>query len=445
MAALHPVWADLSAAHTADDLGRALRAQAARDPEAPWVRGAGWDEMAAGLCPDRHALDAVGLDRPIIVTHYSLHQCVVDSRGLDALGIGRGTPDPPGGTIERAADGEPTGLLVERAWSEAHARSLAHYRDPTRWGDLIAARARVLVRDGITCVHDAACPPSAEAAYRRLAAAGALPISVLVMPHAEAILHPPPAERLDGPVTGAGDEWLRVGPVKLFADGGIAPAIDVTIGGQRAWYGVRFDDLGEHLVRAVTRGFRVAVHAMGNVGLQMTLDAFAAAARVRPDQDHRFRVEHATLASRAQLEAMRRLGAVAVVQPGFLHHMGRAVESFPLEQETGSLRRHRPHGRRARRLVRRPVRLPRASDPACGTTRRTVRAPLGPEQALDYEEWLRAYTSGAAYAGGQEHERGSITPGKRADLVIIEGRLDPAEPPRVVETWVAGARVYLAG
>ena len=447
IAALYPVWADLSAAHTAGDLGRALRAQEALDTEAPWVRGAGWDEMAAGLWPDRHALDAVGLDRPIIVAHYSLHQCVVDSRGLDALGIGRGTPDPPGGTIERAADGEPTGLLVERAWSEAHARSLAHYRDPARWGDLIAARARVLVRDGITCVHDAACPPSAEAAYRRLAAAGALPISVLVMPHAEAILHPPPPERLDGPVTGAGDEWLRIGPVKLFADGGIAPAIDVTVGGQRTWYGVRFDDLGEHLVRAVTRGFRVAVHAMGNVGLQMALDAFAAAARVRPDQDHRFRVEHATLASRAQLEAMRRLGAVAVVQPGFLHHMGRAVESFPLEQETWL-----PFGD----IARMGVALAGSSDDpcafheplrtsACGATRRTGSgATLGPEQALDYEEWLRAYTSGAAYAGGQEHERGSITPGKRADLIVIEGRLDPADPPRVVETWVAGARVYRA-
>src|SRR5207247_849069 len=84
------------------------------------------------------------------------HQCVVSSQALDELGIGRTTPDPPGGTIERGPDGEPTGLLVERAWIEAHARSLADYRDPARWGELIAARARALLADGITCVHDAA-------------------------------------------------------------------------------------------------------------------------------------------------------------------------------------------------------------------------------------------------------------------------------------------------
>src|SRR5947208_793214 len=220
-----------------------IAAQAAREPGARWVRGAGWDETAGGLVPDRHALDALGFDRPVLVAHYSLHQCVVSSQALDELGIGRTTPDPPGGTIARGPDGEPTGLLVERAWSEAHARSLAAYRDPARWGGLIAALARALVADGITCVHDAACPPSAESVYRTLAGAGALPVSVLMMPHGEALLTAPSAARLEGPLTGEGDERLRVGPIKLFADGGIAPALDVTIQGQRARYGVCFADL----------------------------------------------------------------------------------------------------------------------------------------------------------------------------------------------------------
>ena len=236
IAALHPLWADLSRACTREELARALAAQAAREPGARWVRGAGWDETAGGLVPDRHALDALGFDRPVLVAHYSLHQCVVSSQALDELGIGRTTPDPPGGTIARDPDGEPTGLLVERAWSEAHARSLAAYRDPARWGELIAARARALLADGITCVHDAACPPSAESVYRTLAGAGALPISVLMMPHGEALLTPPSPARLEGPITGEGDERLRVGPIKLFADGGIAPALEVTIQGERARY-----------------------------------------------------------------------------------------------------------------------------------------------------------------------------------------------------------------
>ena len=264
-------------------------------------------------------------------------------------------------------------------------------------------------------MHDAACPPSAESVYRTLAGAGALPISVLMMPHGEALLTAPSAARLEGPLTGEGDERLRVGPIKLFADGGIAPALDVTIQGQRARYGVCFADLAEHALHAVRRGFRVAVHAMGNAGLAAALEAFARAARLGPDHDHRFRIEHGTLASRAQLAEMAALGAIAVVQPGFLHHMGRLVENFPLEQEIWL-----PFGEMARA----GLRLAGSSDDPCafheplrtstyGATRRTGSGGvLGAEQALGYEDWLRAYTAGAAYAGGQEEERGSITAGK---------------------------------
>ena len=169
IAALHPLWADLSGVASSDELQQALREQAAREPQAHWVRGVGWSETAPGCCPDRRDLDALGFDRPVIVVHFSLHQCVVNSHGLDELEIGRTTPDPPGGDIVRGAGGEPTGLLIERAWSAAHARSMAAYSDPDRWAELIAARARTLMRDGITCVHDAACAPSAEAVYRPMA------------------------------------------------------------------------------------------------------------------------------------------------------------------------------------------------------------------------------------------------------------------------------------
>jgi predicted amidohydrolase YtcJ len=447
IAALHPLWADLSGVTGIEGLQQALLRQAARQPAERWLRGVGWDETTAGVLPARRDLDALGLDRPIIVVHYSLHQCVVSSRGLDELHIGRRTPDPQGGTIGRGADGEPTGLLIERAWSDAHARSMAAYRDADRWGELIAARARVLLGDGITCVHDAACSPSAEDVYHALDAGGTLPISVLLMPHAEAILTPPAAQRLEGPRTGEGDEQLRVGPVKLFADGGIAPAIDARVAGQRATFGVQFTDLSEQMVQAVARGFRVAVHAMGNAGLAATLAAFARAARVRPDEDHRFRVEHATLASPAQLREMAALGAIGVVQPGFVHHMGRLVEHLTFDEEIWL-----PFGA----LARAGVPLAASSDDPCamhapvstaayGVTRRTGSGSvLGAEQSLSYEDWLRAYTAGAAYAGGQEHERGTLTPGKRADLVVLDGALDPAHPPRVVQTWVGGTQVHTA-
>jgi len=447
IAALHPLWADLSQVASMTALQDALRDQARREPQADWVRGVGWSETVAGLLPDRHDLDALNIDRPVIVVHFSLHQCVVSSRGLDALQIGKTTPEPAGGTIVRDADGAPTGLLIERAWSAAHARSLAGYNDPDRWAECVAARARTLIRDGITCVHDAACAPSAEAVYRAMTKAGTLPISVLMMPHAEAILMAPPASRLDGPVTGDGDEQLRVGALKLFADGGVAPAIDAATQGMRLTMGTEFSDLSEHVVRAVSRGFRVAVHAMGNVGMATALDAFTRAARARRDDDHRFRIEHGTLASPAQIRQMAALGAVGVVQPGFVNHMGALVEGLTFDDEIWM-----PFGAMADA----GVRLAASSDDPCaihaplqtsmhGATRRTGSGTvLGPEQAVDYEEWLRAYTTGAAYAGGQEDERGSLSPGKRADMVVLEGRLDALQPPRVAQTWIAGEPIYEA-
>ncbi|MBY0278913.1 amidohydrolase [Candidatus Binatia bacterium] len=447
IAALHPLWADLSAVADQEGLRAALAEQARREPGAAWIRGCNWNE-ASGLTVDRHDLDALGFDRPVLVAHYTLHQAAVSSAGLDALGIGRETPDPPGGHIVRAPDGLPTGLLVERAWSDAQACSMRAYHDPERWQELFCARARALTADGITCVHDAACAPSAEAVYRRLAAARRLPISVVMMPHGEALLSRLDPRRLDGAPTGEGDAWLRVGAVKLFADGGAAPAIDVHMAGGRIELGIVLPGVEDDVRLLVERGFGVAVHAIGNLGLAHALSAFEAARARRGGADLRLRVEHAMLASPAQMARLRALDVVGVVQPGFVDHVGSAVAGVEFDDATWL-----PFGG----LARAGVKLAASSDDPCafhqplltssrGATRRCGSgAIVGPEHAIAYEDWLRAYTAGAAYAGGQEHERGRLVPGLRADLVILDGALDPEHPPTVHETWVAGARAYASG
>lgn len=446
IAALHPIWADLSTVTEVETALQRIREQAVAEPETAWIRAAGW-EFSGPLMLTRRDLDALGLDRPIIVAHYSLHQCVVCSRGLDQLGIGHSTPDPQGGSIHRDENGAATGVLFERAWGEAHAVSMAATHDPDRWAQLFAARGRRLLRDGITTVHDAACSPEAEAVYRTMAGGGMLPLSVLVMPHAAAILRGPDPARLDGPPTGDGDEWLRVGPAKLFADGGLAPACDVVFEGNRIEFGLLFDGLEANARQLVDRGFGVAVHAMGNAGLQATLDTFAGLRRGGPGADLPLRVEHATLAAPDQVRALQSLGITAVVQPGFVHHMGAIVEAT-----TPDVERWLPF----RDLADAGVLLAASSDDpcafhepvwtsGCGSTRRTSTGNvLDAEQALGYERWLRAYTIGAAHAGGQADERGSLTPGKRADLVILEGALDAESPPRVAETWVAGSCAFRA-
>jgi len=446
IAALHPSWADVSGVKTLEELARVLGAYAARHPAVPWIRAANWTDIESAFRPTRRDLDAMGLDRPVLVAHYSLHQGVVNSSGLDALGISPATPDPLGGEIGRDEDGAPNGLLIERAWSEAHRRSLSPYDDPAHWADHIEALALSLPADGITAVHDTACPPEAEAAYRSLAASGRLALSVLVCPHPGRLLHAPEADRLDGAPTGEGDELLRVGPIKLFADGGVAPALDVHLGGERIVFGMLFEGLGEQVKAAVSKGFRVAVHALGNAGLDAALDAFTGAARAS-DVDHRFRVEHVCLASPAQLERLAELGGIAVVQPGFLHHLGRQVEDVSFDDATWL-----PFAD----VKRSGAVMAASSDCPCtfyaplrtsahGASRRTGSGKvLDLVQTVSYEDWLRAYTAGAAYAGGQETERGSLAPGLRADLVVLDGELDADGPPTIAQTWIGGHLVYEA-
>jgi predicted amidohydrolase YtcJ len=444
LAALEPRWADLSQAEDAAAIRTALVEQAGREPEADWIRGFGWSARR-DFPLSRHDLDDLGLDRPVIVAHFSLHQAVTDSRGLDALQVGVGTPDPAGGVIRRDEAGRPKGLLIERAWSLAHERSLAGYDDPDRWGELIGQRARSLVAEGITCVHDAACPPAAEAIYARMAGAGALPISVLAMPHPAALLSGLDPHRLDGPPTGEGDEWFRIGALKLFADGGIALSIDAHVGGQPVRTGLGFADLYDGVDAAVSRGFAVAVHAMGNAGLEATLDAFADAARAHPGWDQRFRVEHVTLATGPQLDRMAELGVIGVVQPGFVEAMGLRIGDLRFDDATWL-----PFAS----ALERGVTLAGSSDDPCAPRAPLKVSPLGAsrrtsnnhvlhqEESVALEDWLRAYTLGAATAGGQDTERGTLRAGKRADLVALDGELERGAAPPVWATWVAGELAF---
>jgi predicted amidohydrolase YtcJ len=441
MMALHPRFADLSHCTSTDEVQRALQAHAELVPTGEWLCGVGW-RHPEDLCA--RDLDQLDFGRPILLAHYSLHRCLVSSHGLDALGIGPGTPDPVGGRIEHDGNGRPNGVLVERAWGQAGAAAYAEHRDPDRWADHIEAHAATLLSEGITAVHDAACSPAAEAAYALLASRGRLPVSVLAFPHPAALMATPDHERLEGPPTGEGDEWFRIGPIKLFADGGTDMAVDAERHGRRRVRGIRLDDVVAAGERSIRHGFDLAIHAMGNAGVTLACETIERASRAVPDVDHRPRVEHVTLATEAELGRLSSVGAVAVVQPGLLPVMGPGI--------------HHVHWDEAkwfpfRTAVRLGIRLAASTDAPCaagsplqatqhGVTRSDLVGTLEPDEALDYGTWLHAWTAGAAYAGRQEHERGMIRPGLRADLVVLDGDLTVDRPPVVRATWIAGQQRY---
>jgi predicted amidohydrolase YtcJ len=183
---------------------------------------------------------------------------------------------------------------------------------------------------------------------------------------------------------------------------------------------------------------------MGNQGVQAMIDTCTDVARRRPDDDHRFRVEHAGVTGPEQWRRLAELDAIAVVQPGFVEHVGTSAAGMRFDDH---------HWLAFAGLADAGVTLAGSSDDPCapppplwgathGLTRRTSGGlDFEPEQSVPFEDWLAAYTRGAAFAGGQEHERGSITPGKRADLVVLD-RADADA--RVVETWIGGQCAFAA-
>ena len=278
-----------------------------------------------------------------------------------------------------------------------------------------------------------------------LARDGRLPISILAMPHPEGILGDPDAARLDGPPTGEGDPLLRVGPGKLFADGGSHPNIDGHIHGNHVQFGLGFDTVAAGIDRLTSSGFGAAVHTMGNAMLDTVLDAFERCADRRSDAAGPFRIEHVTLAEPRHVQRMAVLGVAGVVQPGFVRLLGGMSANAPIDEATWM-----PF----RSLLDAGVVLGGSSDDPCdanawrvlrsssvGVTRRLDTGDVfEPDQRLGMEDWLRAYTFGSAAAGGQLAERGTLHPGKRADLVVLDGALDGDDPPTVAQTWVAGGR-----
>lgn len=450
-ACFFPEWANLIALTTQDAVFAALAEHAKKNPDTGWLVGFGWyDAQTDCIDLTREDLDVRYPDRPVVLIQTTFHKSVVNTRALDHLGIGPSTPDPRCGIIRRNPEGVPNGILIEQAQAPVFKEIMA--ADTRRHADLIEARARELLPLGITAIHDPGVTPSAEVAYRLLSAEGRLPVSILMMPHGSSVLDNDVGARLSGPVTGTGDEQLRTGPVKLFADGATAEtvAFAMKMRGQVFRSGNYRDDFTDALCTATRLGFQTCVHSFGNVTTDAVLDAYEQAAKGVPAGFVlRPRLEHVPLLSDSQIQRLADMKGCVSIQPQFLIR-GEKMKRAPVEEAKwfayGDLSRA---GVMVSASSDDPGGLMDARDPIkCSVMGATMSAGDGrsifPGQVLPFEDWLRMYTAGGAWAGGQENERGMLREGLVADLVILEGELDPAHPPRVAETWRNGVQVYRA-
>lgn len=422
---------DCTSARSIAEIQQALRLKAAATPPGVWLRAFGYEEtaLAEGRHPDRRDLDAVAPEHPVRLIHRSGHASVLNSAGLRLAGIDTSTEEPSGGVIERDLEtGEPNGVLLEME------ERLDGLVPPPSYDELAAgvrqAAARLLAA-GITCVHDATHTngPSEWALFERLMRDGALPLDIVMM---EGITHLGELPEM------AADGWLRRGAVKIMLReaGGLSPDEE---------------ELARMVGAAHEAGRQVAIHAVGERAVAAAVMAIEAAVERRPRADHRHRIEHCSELPEGIAPRLARLGAVVVSQPGFLRHRGeRYLRLVPEERQAGLYA--------FRTLCEAGVALAAGSDApvapptpleavAAAVDRRSAAGrSVAPSQAAGAEEALRWWTAGAAHAGFQEDERGSVRPGLRADLVLFSADLE-ACPPEELDSvtvecvWRAGELV----
>ncbi|MFJ9442552.1 amidohydrolase [Kitasatospora sp. NPDC101235] len=456
---------------TLDDLYDAVAERARATREDQWLMGFGYDQNRLGGHPHRSVLDRIAPRHRVWLRHASGHLAVVNSRVLD--GIGPSAADRAAaarGRIVTDGDGRPTGLVEEGAIDLV--RSLTYPHSTAELTEAVVRAARDYLREGVTSCTEAGVgtgwvghSPVEAAAYQQARAMGALDVRVQLMVAHEALRKfdthaaDPAGAWLDlGLHSGFGDHWLRLGAVKIFADGSLSgrtAALSRSYAGapgRRGELRHEAEELTRHVVRAHATGWQVAVHALGDRAIDAVLDAFEAAQRAYPRADARPRIEHCGLARPDQLNRLRSLGVVPVPQPVFVERSGSALVTGLGPERAGWAHRQRS-------FLDAGLTVPGSSDRpiAPGAPLRGIHAMvnrttdtgdvLGRDEAVSPWEALYAYTMGSARAGFDEGVKGSIEPGKLADLVVLE-RDPTVVPPETIKdigvlaTMVDGRFVY---
>jgi predicted amidohydrolase YtcJ len=420
-----------------------------------WITGGDWDHtLWGGELPDRAWIDAATPNNPVWINRLDGHMALANSAALKAANVADEVADVAGGEIVRDAQGRPTGVLKDNAMSlvdgAVPADSLAARVEA------VAKASAYLAARGVTFVHHMGTWSDVEA-FRLAEQRGLLRTRVYACTQLSQW------KRLADEVErrGRGDDWVRLGGLKGFVDGSLgshtaallAPFSDAP--SDSGLLVNTAEDLEAWTAAADRAGLQVMVHAIGDRAIRLQLDVFERVAKANGPRDRRFRIEHSQHIDPADIPRFAKLGVIASMQPYHCIDDGRWAERL-----IGARRSETTYAFRS--LLDAGARLAFGSDwfvapptPLEGifaaTTRRTLDGahPEGwvPAQKITVEEALRAYTSGAAYAGFQEASLGSLEPGKLADLVIVEQSVFkiPAEQigaAKVAATIVGGRVVY---
>lgn len=449
---------------TLDGLLEMIAQAAAKARPGEWILARGYDhfELDVKRHPHRTELDRAAPDNPVYIVRACGHLSVANSLALKLAGVDETTPVPAGGAIEQV-NGVLTGLMAENGRDPVK----KVIPDPTD-EELVAAierAGRYCNTFGITSVMDAAVGMRSRyrevAAYRTAQRTGRLPVrtNMCLLGGHNGIVEQCFA---DGLVTGAGDDWLSVGPVKIFTDGsagGRTAAMSLPYLGEPETKGIFC--LTDAEMDALTRdyhakGYQLAVHAIGDAAIEQTLNAMESGLNDHPDADRRHRIEHCGFNSKEQIARMVRLGIEPVPQPVFIYDFGDLYLSV---LEADRVEACYP----MRDWIAAGLKPAASSDaPVCDAniwpniytmlTRKTARGTvISPGQTLTIDEVISAYTEFGAYVNRCEDSRGRLLPGMAADVAIFSRDLSTATPEQLLHetrcdmTIIAGKVVYEAG
>ena len=427
-----------------------IRAFAAKLPQDRWILGGDWDHenWTPARLPTRQLIDEAAGDHPVFINRLDGHMSLANTIALKLAGINRNTPDPPGGTIVRDSNGDPTGVLKDAAMGAVEKVIPAPSDDEI--ADAVRAAMRYAAENGVTSVQDMSAAPDVFRVYQRLLKAGELTVRISG--------HQPLAtwQRLAsiGLLADFGSPYLHIGGLKGFADGSLGsttalffqPYLDApNTSGLPNEEMIPETKMEKHIVDANHAGLQIAVHAIGDKANHEILNMFEEAETKNGPRDRRFRIEHAQHLLPADIPRFGKLHVIASMQPYHCIDDGRWAE-----KRIGPERAKTTYAFRS--LLDSGAVLAFGSDwhvapmePIMGiyaaATRRTLdgKHPDGwiPEQKISVAEAIRAYTWGSAYASFDDKIKGTIEPGKLADMVVLSSDILTIDPATIDKVKVA--------
>lgn len=453
---------DLVGTRSVDDVIARVVERARTLPAGTWIAGRGWDQNDWGdtRFPTHDKLSAALPNHPVVLTRVDGHASFVNAAAMRAAGLTRATREPDGGRIIKDAQGNPTGVLIDRAQAIVGSRMPAPTQSELRTALHVAVDSIHAL--GLTGMHDAGATRSQIELFEDMARKRDLGLRVYVMigDDAETLKH----YFAIGPRSSMFDGQLWVRSVKLYGDGAMGSRGAALIEPYSDDPGNRGLELStpQHIQdvaeAALKAGFQVGTHAIGDRGNRNVLDAYERAFANVPRADHRFRIEHAQILQHDDIPRFAELGVIPSMQSSH-----QTSDMYWVEQRVGPARLLGAYAWQS--LLKSGVIIPNGTDAPVEDMNPIITfhsaisrqdadnwpvAGWFPEQRMSREEALRSVTLWPAYAGFQEKELGSITPGKYADFVILDQDIMrvPSElvlNTRVVATYMGGEPVFGEG